>query len=184
MLVTPHYNDSRLLDALSSGQLAVLRTDTLYGIVACASIQRAVENIFTLKGRSPDKPLIVLVASIDDIPNLSSNAKHTYERLNTLQPTSIIVPSTHEPVWLTRGHGSVAYRVPHRRDLRELLAHSGPLVAPSANPQGLEPARTIDHAISYFADAISVYVDAGEVPEDTPPSTIIQLEGTAIKKLR
>lgn len=174
----------QLITTLKQGGVAVLRTDTIYGIVAQADDQAAVERIFQLKQRTPDKPLIVLIATLNALPSMSENARTLYGRLSSQEPTSIVVTSTAEPEWLTRGKDSVAYRVPLSAPLRDLIKRTGPLVAPSANPQGLLPARNIQDAIHYFGKDIDIYVDGGEVPAHTPPSRIIRIKNEAITVVR
>ena len=104
---------------------------------------------------------------------------------NSNTPTTIIVESPHAPAWLRHTDGSVGYRVPKDRTLRKLLEQTGPLVAPSANPQGLEPARTIDQAREYFGESIDCYLDGGEVPASQPPSQIFKIKTDgSIERLR
>lgn len=184
MIIVDSLSDPRLATTLVNGGVAILRTDTLYGIVARADREESVERIFTLKQRTANKPLIVLVASIDDIPHIDSDTKALYAELSNEQPTSLIVPAPEAPVWLTRGQGSVAYRVPLVDDLQRLIARTGPLVAPSANPEGILPATSSKEAIEYFGSTIDVYVDSGDVPPTAPPSRIISLEGDTLRTVR
>lgn len=175
--------DAQLIHTLQTGGLAVIRTDTVYGIVAKADNEQSVERIFEIKGRDSDKALIVLVADVTDIPNIDA-WRHIYNTHSERQPTSIIVPATNEPLWLTRGRDSVAYRVPRLPKLQQLLRTVGPLVAPSANPQGQPPARTIDEARAYFDSLITVYIDGGKVPKNISPSRLIRPDGDTITILR
>lgn len=184
MITVQNTSDPRLIASLVNGGLAVLRTDTIYGIVAKASLQKSVERIFELKRRAADKPLIVLVSSIDDIPHIDSDTKACYEALSKERPTTLIVPDSAAPSWLTRGQGSVAYRIPHVDHLCRLIDQTGPLVAPSANPQSLHPASNIEEAIAYFDDSITIYVDGGTVPADTLPSRIVEVRDGSIYTLR
>jgi L-threonylcarbamoyladenylate synthase len=55
-------------------------------------------------------------------------------------------------------------------------------VAPSANPEGKEPAKTIEEAKRYFTDKVDFYVDAGKL--DSQPSTLISIINGAIEVLR
>jgi len=164
--------DENLVGVLASGKLAVLRTDTLYGIVASAEDEAAVSQVHTVKVRSDGKALIVLIAS----PEQAYDGSDLIAQLtNHKDPTSVIVPSPNAPSWLQHADGTVAYRVPVIAELRELLTKTGPLVAPSANPEGKTPARTIDEAKDYFGEVISAYVDGGEVA-GSKASIIIKLE--------
>lgn len=155
-------------DRLKAGQIGVVRTDTLYGVVAPAYNAAAVERIYQAKGRTPSKPPIVLIASPAQM--FDHYQPETLAHSSELWPgkNSIILPSAHGPEWITRGTGSVAYRIPADESLRVMLEKSGPLVAPSANPEGERPAMTIQEAYDYFGNIIDFYVDGGQVTDMTP----------------
>lgn len=59
--------------------------------------------------------------------------------------------------------------------LKKVVQAVGPVIAPSANPEGLEPARTIEEAKAYFGDEVDIYIDGGEVPAEVQASRIIQV---------
>lgn len=171
-----------VVDLLEGGKIAIIRTDTLYGIVAQADDEQAVERIFTVKTRDRDKPLIVLVARPEDAYD---GAKVIAKYTDGEHPTTIIVDSPHAPLYLRHADGTVGYRVPTDENLRSLLIDTGPCVAPSANPQGLPPARNIAEARTYFGDKIDHYEDGGEVPIDQFPSRIIKVQNNgSIVKIR
>jgi L-threonylcarbamoyladenylate synthase len=87
----------------------------------------------------------------------------------------VILPKTNEHDWVLRGGDTVAYRVVRDDFLKRVVQAVGPVIAPSANPEGLPPARTIEEAKAYFGDAVDVYIDGGEVPEDIQASRIIEV---------
>lgn len=149
-----------------------MRTDTLYGLLALASSKLAVEKVYAAKGRDFTKPCIVLVASVTGIPGLSPQQQATYLSVNNKRPTTLVVPATQEPHWLTRGHITVAYRVCTASALVDVIKQTGPLIAPSANPQGQPPANTIALAKRYFGDTVALYIDGGDVALDVAPSQI------------
>lgn len=183
MLLLHDLTDPRLPEILQSGGIGVVRTDTIYGVVASASNQVAVERIYAVKARQPDKQLIVLVDSITDV--FDEYPPEVFAILSSLWPgkNSIILPSTHAAPWLLRGGDSLAYRVPDDDNLRALLRKTGPLVAPSANPESLPPAMAIDQAIAYFGDDVDVYVDGGTVA-DSHPSSLYRLSSGKLEQLR
>lgn len=166
--------DSRLSEALRSGGIAVIRTDTLYGIVACADNESAVERVYEVKGRDPHKSCIVLLdtpeSSYGHADQLTVDIAHHDER-----PTSFLIDADDAPAYLLRENTQLAYRVPHDERLRELIKRTGPLIAPSANPEGAQPAHTVQSAVDYFGDKVDVYVDGGEVPSDISPSRIMRI---------
>lgn len=173
-------NDA-LVDILNHGGIAVIRTDTLYGIVARASDEAAVEQIFRIKQRDRQKPLIVLLADARQAYDHAQLVAQYSEQAK--DATTVIVNSPHAPNWLRHQDGTVGYRVPKNIRMRDLLRITGPLVAPSANPQSLPPARTINEAKAYFGDQIACYVDGGTVPTSQVASKImaINAEGTPVR---
>lgn len=168
-------NDPEIARILLSGGVGVLRTDTLYGIVAQASDEAAVRRVYALKGRDDDKSPIVLIASTDQLFENLPETHRDYVAKVWPGPVSVIVPSNDAPSWITRGNDSVAYRMPASDDLRKLLSVTGPLIAPSANPQGMQPAMNVREAKYYFGDQVDFYVDRGTV-ESREPSKLMRLE--------
>lgn len=165
----------QLVDVLLRGGIAVICTDTLYGIVARAEDEQAVERVYHVKGRDPSKSCILLVA---DPSQVYGNQDTFRQDISTPvgQPASYLIESPGAPHWLLRENSSLAYRLPGLEWLRLVLAHTGPLIAPSANPEGLPPARTIEQAKQYFGDWIDLYVDGGEVSADMPPSRLVKVK--------
>lgn len=173
-MAAPVFTD--LQDAASilvNGGVGIIRTDTLYGVVARADNEAAVERIFQVKGRTPTKSPIVLIASNDQLFDSYDTSVYDYLQKQWPGPRSIILPSTKAPAWLQRGNNSVAYRLPDYPGLCQLIATTGPLIAPSANPEGDPPAMTIDEAVAYFGDNVDFYVDSGTV-KNTNPSELWQ----------
>ena len=84
--------------------------------------------------------------------------------------------------YLHRGSGAIAFRVPALRSLRNLLARTGPLVAPSANYEGEKPTETIAEAKRYFGRSVQYYVDKGRITGE--PSTIVTVRNGKIVVLR
>lgn len=164
---------TEITEALKRGGIAVVRTDTLYGIIALASNEAAVEKVFAVKHRNPSKQCIVLIPSAQSVP--AHAAQIAIFSSPDQPPTSVIVPRSNEPEWLLRGGNTIAYRAVRDPFLKQVVETVGPVIAPSANLEGLAPARTIEEARDYFGDTVDVYVDGGEVPEDVQASRIIEV---------
>jgi L-threonylcarbamoyladenylate synthase len=166
-----------LAGVLTSGGTAVLATDTIYGLVARAADKQAVERLYRIKGRTPTKPFIILISDIAQVEQFGADLnKFTKEVCDTYWPgpVSIIMPTNDDNfAYLHRGSNSLAFRLPAKPNLVNLIKHSGPLVAPSANPEGLLPATNIEKAKEYFGNSVDVYVDEGEVIGT--PSKIINI---------
>lgn len=150
-----------------------MRTDTIYGLLARANDEAAVEKIYRLKNRAADKQCIVLIASASDVPRYGMSIEQY--SLGEKLPTSVVVPASDEPAWLLRGGKDIAYRIVRSDFLRAVIEQTGPLVAPSANPEGRPPARSVAEAQNYFGDKVDMYVDGGTVPRTIHPSRIIRL---------
>lgn len=165
----------RITQALADGGIAVVRTDTIYGIIARASKKRAVEKVYEVKHRDPSKQCIVLIQGSGSVP--AHSAVIAQFSSPDQPPTSIVVPARpDEHEWLLRGGNTLAYRVVRDEFLKKVVQAVGPVIAPSANPEGMPPARTIEEAKAYFGDDVDVYIDGGEVPEDVSASRIIEVQ--------
>jgi L-threonylcarbamoyladenylate synthase len=163
---------------LLTGGVAVLPTDTLYGICGSALKPQTVRRIYRLRKRNLKKPMIVLISSLADLAYFG--VKPSREQLVILKKywpgkVSIVMPVASKRLeYLHRGKKSIAFRLPDNAKLRTLLKKSGPLVAPTANYEGETPAHTIAEAIRYFSDDVNCYVDGGRV--NSKPSTLIELD--------
>ena len=161
-------------------------TDTLYGLVASALSPEAVGRVYVLKNRSLQKPFIILISSFADLKTFEIVLEEeTLKKLQKIWPgkVSFILPCSDEKFsYLHRGTKSLAFRIPDKSDLRELLKTAGPLIAPSANIEGNPPAQTIAEARNYFGGKIDFYIDGGELLGE--PSTIIKFEAGGIKIVR
>lgn len=178
--------DSKIVNLLKNGGVGVVPTDTIYGIVGSALNPETVEKIYTLRKRSADKPMIILISSLNDLNHF--NIQLTEKQLKFLKniwpnPVSIILPVVGEKwKYLHRGTNSLAFRIPKNEKLLELLRAVGPLVAPSANPQGEKVSETIKEAKRYFGNQVAFYVDGGKIA--AKPSTLIELSDRLVKVLR
>jgi L-threonylcarbamoyladenylate synthase len=154
------------IEQIHLGQVGVIPTDTLYGLVGTALVPETVTRIYELKKRDPEKPLIVLISAIEDLEQFGvvvSDALYQQLEHHWPGPVSIILPTIDETFsYLERGSGGIAFRVPNDGELLSLLKETGPLVAPSANPEGLPPATTIAEAKEYFGSDVMFYVDGGK----------------------
>lgn len=176
-------------EILLQEKIAVIATDTLYGIVGRALSKTVVERIYEVKGRDEGKPFIILIPDSEALKDfgivLSVVDKQKVESLWP-GPVTVILPLPQEAserfTYLHRGSNTLAFRMPNKNDLIDILKKTGPLVAPSANPQGKMPATTIDEAREYFGNMVDYYQDAGTV--HSLPSTIIALEKGEVVVIR
>jgi len=96
---------------------------------------------------------------------------------------SVVLPCASKDFeYLHRGSHSLAFRMPDKAELNIFLQEVGPIVAPSANPEGLKPAETIEDAKKYFGQEVDFYVDGGVLSGD--PSAVIKIENGKTTILR
>lgn len=159
-----------------TGQVGILPTDTIFGIVGSALNPSVVERIYTIKGRPENKPFIILVSSYDQLPALELSL--SAEQLRSLNhvwpgPNSVIIPcDSDDMTYLHRGAKSIAVRMPDNRQLLELIMMTGPIVATSANLAGQPPANNLQEIRNQLR-GLDFYIDG---PTGMVPSKIFRLE--------
>lgn len=184
------FQKDKIVKILRNGGIGVMPTDTIYGIVGQALNEKAVERIYAVRKRMPSKPMIILIDSFGDLKPFDVYSDKKIERkLNEVWPgkVSVVLPlektfAQEKFYYLHRGTNSLAFRLPDNNNLRNLISKTGPLVAPSANLEGLPPAKTIEEARNYFGNEADFYVDDGKI--EGPPSKLIKLENGKIIELR
>lgn len=176
----------KIVCQLKDGSVGILPTDTLYGLVGSALNEAAVERIFSLKKRSYQKPLIVLISKLEDLKLFGvalDERKTAILQSYWPGPVSIILYAANEKFrYLHRGSKTIAFRLPDEPFLLDLLGKTGPLVAPTANLEGCPPSKTIEQAREYFKNNVDFYLDAGRL--DRKPSTLISLVDDEEKIIR
>ena len=166
--------------ALKRGELAVLPTDTVYGVAADAFKPAAVEKLLAAKGRGRDMPVPVLVGSQRGLDGLTDHVTDDMRRLvEAFWPgaLTLIVPAAASLVWdLGETRGTVAVRMPHHPVTLEVLETTGPLAVSSANRTGEPPPVTAEEARMMLGESVEVYLEAGPTPAAVA-STIVDLTG-------
>jgi len=180
---TDNVLDDAVIQAIQNGEVGILPTDTVYGIVASAKLPKAVDTLMGVKSRD-GKPGTVLAATSDQLIELGIKARyvHAVEQYWP-NPLSVIIPCGDTLSYLHLGKFSLACRIPDNPQLKALLEKTGPLMTSSANHPGEETAQNLIEANAYFGDSVSFYVDGGE-KDHKAPSTIIRVVDDAIEIIR
>ena len=160
------WNNPNLIKILQEGGVAVMPTDTLYGIVGKAENEDVVNRIYTIRKRNPEKPCIILIGDIGELEKfgivITQEQKKTIEKYK--EPTSFILDCLGERFsYLHRGTKTLAFRLPAQKDLQNLLKKTGPLIAPSANLEARPPSENIAEAKRYFGRLVDLYINGGEI---------------------
>jgi L-threonylcarbamoyladenylate synthase len=164
---------------IRAGGLVAFPTETVYGLGANALNANAVAGIFVAKGRPTEDPLIVHLASADDMPRVVREIPETAARLAQKfwpGPLTIILPRHADlPAGVTAGLDTVAVRVPaHPVALALLRAAGVPIAAPSANRFGFTSPTTARHVLADLEGRIDLILDGGS-PTIGVESTVLDV---------
>ena len=161
-------------EALLGGGVALLPTDTVYGLAVHPRRPEAIDALFALKDRPRTRHLPIMVATPDELPSLGVQVPDTARRLlGTFSPGPITVAlgiDDTAPSWLA-GRDEVGVRVPSDPDLRALLSDVGALLVTSANAHGEPTAQAPGPILAQLAGRPDAVVDGGE--RSGVPSTVV-----------
>lgn len=172
-----------LISVLLSGEVGVLPTDTVYGLVCVAENKTAVEKLYSIKKRS-DKRGTLIAASLNQLDKLGFDINY-FEPVKNYWPgaISVVTPMDSSLDYLNNGLGTMAVRIPLNPAVQRLLEVTGPLLTTSANSPDQPVAANLSEAEAYFGDQIDFYVDGGDY-SDRLPSTIIEIVDGNISIIR
>jgi len=157
----PQVSLLKLVGAVQAGELVSFPTDT---VPALAARPEAGDRIYTAKGRSPDKPLILMGASFDDLrPYIDGSeaelaqwraiaAQYWPGALTLVLPASDRLPPAMNP----QNTGTVGLRIPDHALARHLLARTGPLATTSANRSGEPPLESLAAIAASFPQVFTL----------------------------
>ena len=151
---------------IRAGQLVAFPTETVYGLGADGLNPTAVGRIYTAKGRPSDNPLILHLASLEELPLVASHVPEiAYPLIRAFWPgplTLVMPKSAGVPDLATGGLATVAVRMPaHPVALALIKAADQPLAAPSANRSGRPSPTTAQHVFDDLHGRIPMILDAG-----------------------
>jgi len=174
-------------DALRSGELVVLPTDTVYGVAADAFDPAAVRRLLRAKGRGRDMPPPVLVAAVTTLDALATRIPgYAREMAEALWPGPLTLICRQQPslTWdLGDARSTVAVRMPDNDIALELIRETGPLAVSSANRTGMPAATSVQEAREMLRNSVSVYLDGGQTA-GVVASTILDVTGLRPRVLR
>jgi L-threonylcarbamoyladenylate synthase len=141
----------KIAACLLGGGIALLPTDTVYGLAVHPAFPESVERLFRLKQRSRSRQLPVMIASEDELAGLG-------------------VHVTEAAPWLA-GREEVAVRIPDDERMLAVLRRTGPLLVTSANRHGSATPESLADALAQLDGRPDVAIDGGIL--NTVPSTLV-----------
>ncbi len=175
-------------ELIRKGEVVAFPTETVYGLGADVFNEDAVKKIFEAKNRPMDNPLIVHVASKEDILKVAreipTNAQLLIDKFMP-GPITIVLPKRDEiPYSVTGGIDTVGIRIPEHEGARAFIKACGcPIPAPSANSSGKPSPTSAKHVFDDLNTRIPLILDGGE-SNCGVESTVISLCGETPLLLR
>lgn len=173
---------------LKAGQLVAFPTETVYGLGCDAANAEALARLYRVKGRPGDHPVIVHLASSDQIKDWALEVPD--EALALAEkfwpgPMTLILKKSHKVLpSVSGGQDTVGLRIPsHPVALALLKEFASGVAAPSANRHGKISPTNADHVKSELGDLVAKVLDGGQCAVGIE-STIVDLSGETARILR
>ena len=177
-----------IVSLLRGGAIAAIPTETVYGLAADLYQEKAVEEIFRVKGRPSDNPLIAHVSSLAQAEALFEPLPEIFYRLVDFfwpGPLTLIAKKRLSlPSFIAAGLSTIAVRMPSHVAARQIIEAVGsPLAAPSANISGRPSPTSVEDVLEDFLGLIPAIVDGG-ICSHGIESTVISLLDDKVTLLR
>lgn len=179
---------ARAAELIRAGRLVAVPTETVYGLAANALDERAVREIYEVKGRPAVKPLSIMISGRDAMAQycdpVPPQAALLADKLWPGPLTIVLNARDVVPDIVRAGGATVGLRCPdHALTLDAIRLAGVPLAAPSANPSGADSPKNADRVLEYFDGKISAVIDGGECGIGRE-STLIDMSAAPYKILR
>lgn len=188
--MTINQNFEKVIEALKSGKVIAIKTDTVYGLVCNANDIDACNKIYKIKKRERKKPLSIFVKDIESVQNYVSKEELSEYLVHTMHqywpgPLTIILKKKYNILnHITDGQDSIGIRIPNDDFLLNILNNVDfPLAQTSCNLSGEKEYKNAREIEKKLGNEVDLIVDGGEV-KDSVASTIIKFDGKKVKVIR
>ncbi len=166
-------------NVIKSGGIVVFPTETVYGIGANGLNENAVKRLYEVKQRPFNKPISLLVNSIDMINEIAKDITELeYDLMRKFFPgplTIILKKKDIVPNIVTANSNTVGVRMPANETALKLIEYAGvPIATPSANISGKPSATNLKEVMENFGEEVDYYIDGG-TSKIGIASTIVQV---------
>lgn len=177
----------RLVSIINNGELAIVPSDTIYGIIADATNEEAVRKVYEVKQRDFSKPLIVIVSSYEMLKEyvleINSIEEKIIEKYWPGKVAILLKKNDKIPSIVSSGSDLLALRYPIDKDLIELMNRlNKPLILTSANISGDDVITNVDEIKDELRNNVSYIYDSGIIKGNA--STLVKVVDGEIIILR
>lgn len=171
-MVEPQVTEEALAKAcvaLRAGGVVAFPTETYYGLAVDPCNQEALSRLFALKGRSADKPVLLIIDHPSQLSTLVAEIPPPFPLLMERfwpGPLTLVFPGAPSlPGMLTGHRGTIGVRVSSHPVARQLVRAFGrPLTATSANFSGQPAAVAASGVLEQLGPEVDAVLDGGETP--------------------
>jgi len=190
--IDPQAPDDQLLSItagkLEKGGIVVFPTSSFYGLGASAFKPDTLRRVYTAKRRPPGKPLLVLIASMEQLSALAKEVPKTAEQLIRAfwpgQVTLVFDAHPELPALLTAHSGKIGVRLAaHPVAVALLQKFGGPISGTSANLSGAAACTAVSELDERLKNEVDVILDAGTLGGGFP-STVVDVTVEPVKVIR
>jgi L-threonylcarbamoyladenylate synthase len=165
------------IEALRSGSIVALPTDTVYGIAVALTTPGGIEALFAAKQRPPERGIALLIADAAQAATIAAWPPAAAALASAFWPggLTIVVPQRADVTWppvLTGGAATIGLRVPDHPAPRALAAAVGPLPTTSANRSGEAEAPDAEGILTQLGHSVALVLDGGRA-HGGPASTVV-----------
>lgn len=178
---------NNIVEIIKRGGLVIIPTDTVYGIIGDATNEDTIRRVFEIKKRDFNKPLLMLVNSVDMLENYVSNVSDLeYKIIDEYWPgplTIVFKKNDNVSDLLTARKDTIGVRYPNNKMLLDIISKVGrPLLSTSVNISGNPNITDVKNIEDEIANSVDFIMDGGVC--NNLPSTIVECKGNDVVVLR
>ncbi|MFN4196794.1 MAG: L-threonylcarbamoyladenylate synthase [Caldimicrobium sp.] len=177
----------KIAQFLESDKVGAIPTETFYALACNPFSEKALEKLFSLKKRDPNKPILLLLGSLYDLPLVVSRVPPLALKLiKNFWPgplTLVLLARRGLPKLLTANLDTIGVRLSSCEITRKVAQAFGkPITGTSANLSGTLPCKNPEEIAQVFS-AIDFILDDGDIKSEKP-STVVEILDEKIKLIR
>ena len=162
---------------LNNKGVIVIPTDTVCGVATLVGNEEGINRIYKMKKRVPDKPLAILIPSVDWVWKWVEETPRLAELCGNYWPGATTL------IMKTRSREGIGLRMPDYKPVLEILSITGPVSATSANVSGQKAPATISEVSEEIKQASDLVVDFSLRPSGHP-SKVLDVRNEELKTIR
>ncbi len=171
---------------VKAGGVVAIPTDTVYGIGVMAYSANAINRLYQIKGRSFDKPIPIMIGSMDQLELVVESIPEVARRLAVHfwpGPLTLVLSKRSDLPDELSSLPTVGVRVPDHKFAQALLDLCGPMAVTSANRSGEPEGKNANEVIAQLGGILELVVDGGQSPGGAA-STVVDFSSRNLQILR